>query len=102
MPLTIIGLGPGPAELLTFAAHRTLSEAQEVYLRTARHPTVAELPGHPDVHSFDHLYGTLPSFTEVYSAIIQQVWDLAPATPRRPLRGAGPPAHSRGNGDRLA
>ncbi len=77
MPLTIIGLGPGPAELLTFAAHRTLSEAQEVYLRTARHPTVAELPGRLDVHSFDHLYGTLPSFAEVYNAIIQQVWDLA-------------------------
>ncbi len=77
MPLTILGLGPGSYELLTLAAHRKLSEATEVYLRTSRHPTVESLPPHLDVHSFDDLYESLPSFADVYDAIVQQVWELA-------------------------
>ena len=44
MTITIVGLGPGSPDLLTREAWVALSEADEVYLRTARHPTVGGLP----------------------------------------------------------
>lgn len=77
MPLTILGLGPGPQDLLTLAAHRTLARAKEVYLRTSRHPVVSALPPHLELHSFDHLYEELPTFQEIYGAIVDRVWELA-------------------------
>lgn len=77
MRLTILGLGPGPAALLTQEAAARLQQAPEVYLRTSIHPTTAELPAGRAVHSFDHLYETLPTFEEVYAAIVDEVWRLA-------------------------
>ena len=77
MALTIVGLGPGPADMLSLEAQSRLMNAQEVFLRTRRHPTVAHLPAHLTVHSFDHLYETLPTFEAVYEAIVQRVQELA-------------------------
>ena len=51
--LTIVGLGPGDASLLTVEARDLLAPASEVWLRTARHPTVAGLPAGPRYESFD-------------------------------------------------
>jgi tetrapyrrole methylase family protein/MazG family protein len=42
--ITIIGLGPGPSEQWTLAARRLLHAAPAVYLRTAHHPSVADIP----------------------------------------------------------
>jgi len=80
MALTVLGLGPGAPELLTLEARQVLSEAQEVWLRTARHPMVGSLPAHLTVRNFDSLYEEAPTFEAVYDAIVEQVWDLA----RRP------------------
>ena len=47
MSLTIIGLGPGSIEDLSLKAWRKLESAEHVYLRTERHPSVADLPKKP-------------------------------------------------------
>ncbi len=92
--IIIVGLGPGAAELLTLEAQRRLASAGEVYLRTQRHPTVATLPGALRIHSFDHLYQSLPTFEAVYDAIAAEVVRLGQrpegvvyAVPGHPLVG---------------
>src|SRR2546421_7949483 len=63
--ITVVGLGPGRRGLLTIDALEALRAATRLYLRTARHPTVAEIRGdlRPDVHThtFDGLCATAPS-----------------------------------------
>lgn len=94
MALTVLGLGPGAPELLTQEAQQSLAEAQEVWLRTARHPVVSSLPSHLHVNSFDALYDELPTFEAVYEAIVDRVWELSQrpegvlyAVPGHPLVG---------------
>ncbi len=74
--ITIVGLGPGRAELLTREAWRTLASATEIWLRTARHPAVAGLPSGPSIHDFDALYEAADDFGGVYAAIAARVIDL--------------------------
>ena len=76
MTITLIGLGPGDPSLLTRQAWDLLDRAEEVYLRTARHPTVTDLPSHLTLHSFDDLYETLDDFGAVYDAIAERVVEL--------------------------
>ncbi len=78
--ITLLGLGPGDPKLLTREAWEVLSQADEVYLRTAQHPTVAGFPSSLTVHAFDDLYERLDDFAEVYRAIVEQVLALG----RRP------------------
>jgi tetrapyrrole methylase family protein/MazG family protein len=92
--LTIVGLGPGDASLLTAEAHDVLAAAGEVWLRTGRHPTVGALPPGPRYASFDELYERADSFDAVYEAIVARVFDLASrpegvvyAVPGHPLFG---------------
>jgi len=92
--ISIVGLGPGGADLLTLAAQQRLAAADEVYLRTRRHPTVAALPAHLAVHSFDDFYQRLPTFEAVYQAIAEEVLRLGQrpqgvlyAVPGHPLVG---------------
>lgn len=79
MPITILGLGPGDPDLLTRRAWRVLSEAEEVYLRTARHPNVAALPIRA-LHSFDAWYDAAEDFATLYQRIAEEVLRLG----RRP------------------
>lgn len=74
--ITIVGLGPGAADDLTRAAWQVLCSAEEVWLRTLRHPVVAELPGGLSVHSFDDVYERAGSFADVYAEISAQVLTL--------------------------
>ncbi len=76
MGITILGLGPGAGDLLTQQALQRLHAADHVYVRTVHHPSVADLPGHLTVHSFDYLYEQEPTFAAVYAAITQQVLEL--------------------------
>ena len=78
--ITIIGLGPGSADLLTLEAHRRLMAAGELYLRTRWHPTVAALPDDLLIHSFDHFYETQPTFEAVYDSIAAEVVRLGKRT----------------------
>jgi tetrapyrrole methylase family protein/MazG family protein len=80
MAITVIGLGPGDPNQLTRKAWEVLEAADEVYLRTRNHPTVAALPQGLVLHSFDHLYKDATGFEEVYAAIAAEILTLG----RRP------------------
>ena len=92
--ITIVGLGPGAFDQLTQEAIATLSQASEIWLRTARHPDVSHLPAGPAIHSFDSLYEEAETFEEVYATIAQRVLALGAraegvvyAVPGHPLVG---------------
>lgn len=74
--ITIIGLGPGEPKHLTLEAWQVLESADDVWLRTLRHPTVDHLPPHLILHSFDALYVGARDFAEVYEAIATEVLAL--------------------------
>ncbi|MEX0750088.1 MAG: MazG family protein, partial [Dehalococcoidia bacterium] len=92
--LTVVGLGPGDPSLLTQQARDILAAADEVWLRTARHPTVAGLPPGPRYQSFDEIYESGASFEDVYRQIVARALELASrpgglvyAVPGHPLFG---------------
>ncbi|MGC9394556.1 MAG: nucleoside triphosphate pyrophosphohydrolase [Anaerolineae bacterium] len=92
--ITIVGLGPGTFDQLTQEAVTILSQASEVWLRTAHHPVVSHLPTGPAIHSFDALYEEAETFEEVYTTIARQVLTLGTrvegvvyAVPGHPLVG---------------
>lgn len=53
--ITIVGLGPGDASLVTRQVWRVLQEAAEIVLKTSQHPAVSDLPPHLAVTTFDAL-----------------------------------------------
>lgn len=71
--ITILGLGPGGADLLTRQAWDWLEHAGEVYVRTRQHPAIAELPDGLQIHSFDAVYDQSERFEEVYERITEEV-----------------------------
>ncbi|MFK7800311.1 MAG: nucleoside triphosphate pyrophosphohydrolase [Anaerolineae bacterium] len=73
MGITIVGLGPGDGRYLTREAWNVLTEAEVVWLRTARHPAVDDLPTSLTKHSFDHLYEQKSDFEDVYNAITAEL-----------------------------
>jgi tetrapyrrole methylase family protein / MazG family protein len=77
MTITIVGLGPGDAGLITRQAWHLLSSADTVYLRTTRHPAVAGLPDHLRCQSFDAVYDSAGDFATVYQTIAAEVLRLA-------------------------
>jgi tetrapyrrole methylase family protein/MazG family protein len=94
MTITILGLGPGNPDHLTRQAWHALIEASEIYVRTGQHPTVAALPDHLSIHSFDDLYETLDDFGLVYETIAERIVTLGKrpqgviyAVPGHPLVG---------------
>ena len=87
--ITVVGLGPGDFSLLTLAAWETLRGASRLILRTAVHPTVAELKrrGIPFV-SYDGYYERASDFSSLYAAIAADL--LAQANDRAALVYAVP------------
>jgi tetrapyrrole methylase family protein/MazG family protein len=79
MTITIVGLGPGDAGLITRQAWHLLSTADAVYLRTGRHPAVAGLPAGLQLHTFDEIYQSADRFDEVYRRIAAEVLRLGAA-----------------------
>jgi len=75
--LTILGLGPGDPQHLTREAWEALSSASEIYVRTARHPTLEGLSATVSVHSFDDIYEATEKFEDVYKQIVERVLELA-------------------------
>lgn len=93
MTITIVGLGPGDAGLITIQAWHLLSAADTVYLRTVRHPAVDGLPARIKRHTFDEIYQTAERFDEVYRQIAEEVLrigterDILYAVPGNPFVG---------------
>jgi tetrapyrrole methylase family protein/MazG family protein len=74
--VTIVGLGPGDPAHLTREAWDVLTSAAEVFLRTARHPTLDGLPASVARHSFDDVYEAAADFAQVYETIAARVLEL--------------------------
>lgn len=92
MKLTIVGLGPGHADDVTRRAWRILTEAENLYLRTIRHPVVAEIQR--PYESFDALYESAENFENLYQTISEQILaavykkgEVVYAVPGHPLVG---------------
>lgn len=71
--ITIVGLGPGDPDLVTRGAWQALEQAEQVYLRTAKHPGVSELPIGGQSHSFDALYESGRPIAEIYDEIAERI-----------------------------
>jgi len=74
--ITVVGLGPGPARLMTVEAAEVLRRATVAYVRTSQHPTVQALPSViPDlqIESFDWVYEGGETFEDVYRRIADEV-----------------------------
>jgi tetrapyrrole methylase family protein/MazG family protein len=74
--ITIVGLGPGDPAKLTREAWEILASAEQVWLRTNQHPSIAGFPSALNIHSFDDFYEKGESFDEVYAAIVEKVLEL--------------------------
>ena len=78
MGITVVGLGPGSGRYLTREAWEILSTAEEIYLRTERHPAVSDLPQTVHLVSFDHLYESASGFEDVYRQIVDEIAPVGP------------------------
>jgi tetrapyrrole methylase family protein/MazG family protein len=91
MTISICGLGPGPASLLTRETEDLLASGTPVILRTRRHPTLAEIPESASWPSCDDLYESGAAFGPTYEAIAARVLaeaargDVVYAVPGHPL-----------------
>ena len=83
MSIIILGLGPADSRYLTLEANDILAKAQTIYLRTARHPIVDELPEHLTLVDFDYLYEEAEDFNEIYRQIATKIIDLGRASADR-------------------
>lgn len=72
--LVIVGLGPGDSRYLTKEAWEILTTVKHIFVRTERHPSIAELSTHTQITSFDHLYESSEQFTEVYGKISERLF----------------------------
>ena len=62
--------------MLTREAWDILSASPVVYVRTERHPAVADLPAAVEIINFDHFYETADRFEDVYSQIVAELLRL--------------------------
>lgn len=90
--ITIVGLGPGAVGNLSLETMGYLKNGAQVILRTAVHPTVAELERQGvSFTSCDDLYEKAASFEEVYGSVVDRViaaamqGDVVYAVPGSPL-----------------
>lgn len=90
--ITIVGLGPGAVGHLSLETMSIMQGCEQVILRTAVHPTVAELAKQGVKYtSCDDLYETGASFEEVYQNVVTRVLtaahkgDVVYAVPGSPL-----------------
>ncbi len=76
--VTVVGLGPAGADHLLPAARHTLDAAGRRFVRTRRHPAVAELEAE-GMHfaSFDDVYDTSPDLDTAYARMVDVVLTAA-------------------------
>lgn len=72
--VTIIGLGPGSRQHWTQAAYTLLHQSDELYLRTAQHPGLKELPA--PTHSFDSWYQPGSNIDDIHRQVAAEIIKL--------------------------
>ncbi len=68
--VTVVGLGPAGADLISEASRARIASAGVAYLRTARHPAAGAFR---DLATFDHHYESAETFDDVYAAIVEDL-----------------------------
>ena len=68
--IDVIGLGPAGPELMTAGAMAILVDADQVFLRTGRHPAAIAVEG---ARTFDHHYESADTFADVYRTIVDDL-----------------------------
>ena len=72
--IDVVGLGPAGPELITAGTADVLAGADQVFLRTTRHPAAGAVTA---ARSFDHHYESADTFEDVYRAIVADLVDAA-------------------------
>lgn len=75
--VTVVGLGPADADLITGATTEALASGCPVFLRTTRHPAAGAAPS---AVSFDEVYDSADSIEEVYAEIVERLVAAAEAS----------------------
>ena len=76
--VVVVGLGPAGAELVTPAARAALERCTRRYVRTARHPAVADLRAEGlELEAFDDRYDSGEDLDAVYVEIVRTLVDEA-------------------------
>ncbi|MGE3328950.1 MAG: nucleoside triphosphate pyrophosphohydrolase [Acidimicrobiia bacterium] len=75
--ITVIGLGPSGPELVTTAALNAIEAHRHQFLRTSRHPSAVLMDG--AAVSFDAIYESAESLSEVYRGIVDALISAATA-----------------------
>ena len=76
--LTVVGLGPAGANYLLAAARDALESASVRFVRTRRHPAVAELEAEGMTFtSFDDVYDAAPDLESAYVRMVDTLVDAA-------------------------
>jgi tetrapyrrole methylase family protein/MazG family protein len=76
--VVVVGLGPAGGDLVLPAARDALTRASRRFVRTSRHPAVADLTAAGiDFTSFDSLYEEAASREDVYAGIVRTLLDAA-------------------------
>ena len=91
--IKVIGLGPGEFGYITMECWQLLEKGQHIYLRTKKHPTVAEIARRGvEFETYDDFYEQAESFEQLYNAIAddliknaQSGLDLVYAVPGSPM-----------------
>jgi tetrapyrrole methylase family protein/MazG family protein len=72
--VSVVGLGPAGTDLLLPAARAALLSASRRFVRTARHPAVAQLAAEGiELESFDAVYDHAASLADAYAVIAEAV-----------------------------
>lgn len=87
--IRIVGLGPGSPEDLTIKSINIMKSANNLYLRTGKHPNVDYIKGQ-GIHfkTFDEIYDSKEDFDDVYKSIANEIInikDVVYAVPGHPL-----------------
>lgn len=87
--IRVVGLGPGAPEDLTVKSINLMKSANNLYLRTAKHPNVSYIRDLGiNFETFDELYDSKEKFDDVYESIakkIVEMGDVVYAVPGHPL-----------------
>ena len=80
--VVIVGLGPAGADHLLPVARAALASDSRRFVRTARHPAVAQLAAEGiELESFDESYERAPDLDAAYDEMVRTLLDAAAAAP---------------------
>lgn len=74
MKISIVGMGAGALSSISYGAFQKINNAKHLFLRTKRHPVVAEFEK-IDYQSFDYLYEEADDFASAYQQMVDILFE---------------------------